>query len=138
MLDTLAEREKCYTELFPWDHANYGMDEHWVRCYPYEQEVAPGEAAQLRVELTNHSYKPRTAAAQPMLPASWGMEISPRETTIPPRADGYIDFSIPIPQHSEWEGFVTPIKRIVIPVDLTYNTVPLGQFREAIFVLTGG
>ena len=42
MLDTLAEREESYTALFPWDHANYGMDEHWVRCYPYEQEVAPG------------------------------------------------------------------------------------------------
>ena len=42
MLDTLAEREKCYTALFPWDHANYGMDEHWIRCYPYEQEITPG------------------------------------------------------------------------------------------------
>ena len=138
MLDTLAEREKCYTELFPWDHANYGMDEHWVRCYPYEQEVAPGETAQLRVEITNHSYEPRTATAQPMLPASWDMEIAPAETTIPPRTDGHIDFSIPIPQRCEWEGFVTPTGRIVVPVDLTYNARPLGQFREAIFVLTGG
>ena len=97
MLDTLAEREKCYTELFPWDHANYGMDEHWVRCYPYEQEVALGGTAQLRVEVTNHSYEPRTATAQPILPASWGVEIASRETTIPPRTDGYIGFSIPIP-----------------------------------------
>ena len=61
MLDTLAEREKCYTALFPWDHANYGMDEHWVRCYPYEQEITPGETAQLRVEITNHSAEPRPA-----------------------------------------------------------------------------
>ena len=131
MLDTLAEREKCYTELFPWDHANYGMDEHWVRCYPYEQEIAPGGTAQLRVEITNHSYEPRTATAQPILPASWGMEIASAETTIPPRADGGFDFSIPIPQHCEALG------RIVIPVDLTYNGQPLGQFREAIFVLNG-
>ena len=109
MLDTLAEREKCYTALFPWDHANYGMDEHWVRCYPYEQEVAPGETAQLRVEITNHSYEPRTATAHPILPASWDMEIAPAETTIPPRTDGYIGFSIPIPQHYEALG------RIVIP-----------------------
>ncbi len=132
MLDTLAEREKCYTALFSWDHANYGMDEHWVRCYPYEQEVAPGETAQLRVEITNHSYEPRTATAQPILPASWDMEIAPAETTIPPRTDGYIGFSIPIPQHYEVLG------RTVIPIDLTYNARPLGQFREAIFVLTGG
>ena len=92
MLDTLAEREKCYTALFPWDHANYGMDEHWIRCYPYEQEVAPGETAQLRVEITNHSYEPRTAIAQPILLGAWDMELSSIETTIPPRSDGHIDF----------------------------------------------
>ena len=132
MLDTLAEREKCYTALFPWDHANYGMDEHWVLCYPYEQEVAPGRTAQLRVEITNHSYEPRTATAQPILPASWGMEIAPAETTILPRASGGFGFSIPIPQHC------TALGRIVVPIDITYNGHPLGQFREAIFVLTGG
>ena len=143
MLDTLAEREKCYTALFPWDHANYGMDEHWVRCYPYEQEVAPGETAQLRVEITNHSHEPRTAIAHPILPASWGMEIASAETTIPPRTDGHIDFSIPIPLHSSRHAPTCRHKsevlgRIVIPVDITYNARPLGQFREAIFVLTGG
>ena len=132
MLDTLAERERCYTELFPWDHANYGMDEHWVRCDPYEQEVVPGGTAQLRVEITNHSDEPRTATAQPILPALWGTEVTPGETTIPPGAAGGFGFSIPIPQHCETLG------RVVIPVDITYNARPLGKFREAIFVLNGG
>ena len=132
MLDTLAEREQCYTALFPWDHANYGMDEHWVRCYPYEQEVAPGETVQLRVEVTNHSPEPRTATAQPILPPSWGVEIAPAETTISPKADGHINFSFPIPQHCEG------LERIVVPMDIIYNARPLGQFREAILVLIGG
>ena len=132
MLDTLAEREKCYTELFPWDHANYGMDEHWVRCDPYEQEVAPGGTAGLRVEITNHSDEPRTVAAQLILPASWGMETAPAETTLLPRVAGGFGFSIPIPRHCAASG------RVVIPVDITYNARPLGQFREAIFVFPGG
>ena len=140
MLDTLAEREKCYTDLFPWDHANYGMDEHWVRCYPYEQEVGLGETAQLRVEITNHSHEPRTAIARPILPDSWDIEISAAETTIPPRTDGHIDFSIPIPLHSSRHApscrhTSETLERIVIPIDITYNARPLGQFREAIFVL---
>ena len=133
MLDTLAEREKCYTDLVPWDHANYGMDEHWVRCYPYEQEVVLGEVAQVSVEITNHSSEPRTAIAQPIFPSAWNMELPPEETTIPARSDGHIDFSIPIPRHRDALG-----KRIVVPVDITYDERPLGQFREAIFVLTGG
>ena len=138
MLDTLAEREKCYTELFPWDHANYGMDEHWVRCYPYEQEVAPGGTAQLRVEVTNHSYEPRTATVHPILPASWNMEIAPGETTILPRAAGSIGFSIPIPAGVRLPKPYTASGRIVVPMDITYNGNPLGQFREAIFVFKGG
>ncbi len=138
MLETLAEREKCYTALFPWDHANYGMDEHWVRCYPYEQEVAPGGTAQLRVEITNHSDAPRTATAQPILPASWGMETAPSETTILPKAAGGFGFSIPIPVGFGLPNSCTASGRVVIPVDITYNGRPLGQFREAIFVLTGG
>ena len=133
MLDTLAEREKCYTALFPWDHANYGMDEHWVRCFPYEQEVALGETAQLRVEITNHSSEPCTAIAQPILPSAWDMELAPLETTIPPRSDGNIAFSVPIPMCRNALG-----ERIIVPIDITYDARPLGQFREAIFVLTGG
>ena len=104
MLGTLAEREKCYTDLFPWDHANYGMDDQWVRCYPYEQEVAPGETATLQVEITNHSSEPRTAIAQPILPKSWDIEVEPSETTIPPKTDGYIEFSIPIPQNCKFRA----------------------------------
>jgi glyoxylase-like metal-dependent hydrolase (beta-lactamase superfamily II) len=132
MLDILAEREKCYGDLFPWDHANYGMDDQWIRCCPYEQDVAPGENASLQVEITNHSLEPQTAIAQPILPESWGIEIDTAETTIPPKSDGHIQFSIPIPRHCD------VIERVVIPVEITYNDKPLGQFREAIFVLTGG
>jgi len=127
MLDTLAEREKCYTALFPWDHANYGMDEHWVRCYPYEQAVLPGDPAELQVEITNHSTAPCTAIGQPILPTSWNVEIAPVQTTIPPKADGHLYFEIPIPQ--------VPQQRVVIPVDIIYNARPLGQFREAIFII---
>lgn len=133
MLNNLAEREKCYGALFPWDHANYGMDEHWVRCYPYQQEVSPGETVQLQVEITNHSSEPRTAVARPILPASWNTEIAPIEMTIQPKADGYLQFSIPIPALE-----IDLPQRVVIPFDLTYNAHPLGQFREAIFVLKGG
>ena len=132
MLDTLAEREKCYGDLFPWDHANYGMDDQWIRCCPYEQDVAHGENASLQVEITNHSLEPQTAIAQPILPESWSIEIDTAETTIPPKSDGHIQFSIPIPRHCD------VIERVVIPVEITYNDKPLGQFREAIFVLTGG
>ena len=132
MLDTLSEREKCYTDLFPWDHANYGMDDQWVRCNPYEQEVIRGETVQLGVEITNHSNQPRKANVRPILPSNWKEDIDPIETTIQPKSTGNIQFSIQIPQHCDKIG------KIVIPVEITYNDMSLGQFREAIFVLNEG
>lgn len=132
MLDTLSEREKCYTDLFPWDHANYGMDDQWVRCYPYEQEVMRGETVQLGVEITNHSDQPRIATVRPILPSNWEQDADPRETTIEPKSTGNIQFSIQIPQQCDKIG------RVVIPFEIIYNDISLGQFREAIFVLNEG
>ena len=129
MLETLAEREKCYTDLFPWDHANYGMDDQWARCYPYEQEAARGEIVSVQIQITNHSNEPRTAIAKPILPISWTVDVPAAETTIQPKTDGHIPFTISIPPECEESG------RVVIPFDITYNDIPLGQFREAIFVI---
>lgn len=132
MLETLEEREKCYTDLIPWDHANYGMDDQWIRCHPYEQEVTCGNTVHISVEITNHSDQPRKAMARPILPTSWKEDIDTIETTIPPKSNGNIQFSIQIPQQCDKIG------RIVVPFDIIYNDIPLGQFREAIFVIIEG
>lgn len=132
MIDTLSTREKCYTDLIPWDHANYGMDDQWVRCYPYEQEAKCGDTVTISVEFTNHSDESRNAKVRPILPPSWDDAIDTIEKTIPRKSDGNLLFSIPIPQHCDKIG------RIVIPFDIIYNDIPLGQFREAIVVISKG
>ena len=132
MVDTLSEREKCYADLIPWNHANYGIDDQWVRCYPYEQEVRCGNSVMISVEITNHSDKPSNAKAIPILPQQWNVKIHPAEATIQPKSDGYIQFSIQIPQQCDKIG------RIVIPFDVTYNDIALGQIREAILVINEG
>lgn len=124
----LSEREHLYTNLFPWDHPNYGMDEHWVRPAPYEQNVTAGRTTMLQVCFTNHSAEARIASCRPILPESWGMDIPEQSATIPSKQDGHITFSISIPTHANGA------QRTVIPLDITYDGRPLGQFREAIFV----
>lgn len=137
MRQNLADREKRYGELFPWDHANYGLDEHWVRCYPYEQEVTGGSTAKLTVAFTNHSAKAQLACCQPVLPKSWNYEVHKQQTLIPPKQDGQLHFIVPIPVEAAGddvsEGSIA--KRLVIPVEITYGGRALGQWREALFVL---
>ena len=71
MRANLAEREKLFGELVPWDHANYGMDEPWVRCDPYEQQGKPGGEVAVDVVVTNHSPAANTAACRAILPRRW-------------------------------------------------------------------
>jgi len=56
------------------------------------------------------------------------MSIDSQSAEIPPKTTSGIGFFIDIPKNAQKN------KRIVIPVDMSYNGRPLGQFREAIFV----
>ena len=130
MRANLEERERLYGELFPWDHANYGMDEHWVRCHPYEQRVSRGDRVQLDVVLTNHSKGEREAACQPALPKEWHVQVDPQKAVLAPKSEGRMAFVFTVPRHAR-PG------RWVVPVAVTYQGRRLGQFREAIVVVGG-
>jgi hypothetical protein len=128
MRANLAQREHLYRDLFPWDDPNYGMDEHWVRCHPYEQRVAPGERVRLDVVFTNHSDEEREAACQPVLPAEWGTQVNVQKAIVAPKAEGTVTVAFAVPCDAQ-PG------RCVVPVDVTYHGRRLGQFREAVLVV---
>lgn len=138
MRANLAEREKLFGEIVPWDHANYGMDEPWCRCFPYEQKVvmggpvggasAPREIS-FSVILTNHSAEPREAGCRAVLPTAWGGGTTDwAKATIRPKADGEVRLSLRIPPNAK-PG------RYVVPVDVRYGAWNLPQFAEAIVVV---
>ena len=128
MRANLAEREQLYGRLFPWDSPNYGMDEYWVMCYPYEQDAVMGKTVDLRVDITNHSASQSLAVCRPILPSSWDIEVDSKSLSIPAKSEGQMAFSFAIPENA------TP-GRTIIPVDVIYNDRPLGQFREAVLVV---
>jgi L-ascorbate metabolism protein UlaG (beta-lactamase superfamily) len=129
MRANLAEREKLYGEIVPWDHANYGMDEQWARCFPYEQKARPGAEVAFRVVITNHSPAPRKAAARAVLPSAWGRKATEwAGTAIAPKKDGEIRLAVRVPPGAQ-PG------RTIIPVDLKCGDWDLPQFTEAIVVV---
>ena len=86
--------------------------------------------ATLRLHVTNHSAQARIASCRPILPELWDVDIPEQAITIPPKQEGHITFSIPIPTHANGA------QRTVIPLDVTYDGRSLGQFREAILVFS--
>ena len=82
MRANLADRIQCYGQLFPWDQPNYGLDEQWVRCEPYEQVVQPGATVTLAVVITNHSTAPKVVSGRPVLPSVWNINVTEQQATI--------------------------------------------------------
>ena len=129
MRANLAEREKLYGQLVGWDHANYGMDEPWVRCHPYEQHVRPGARVAVDVVITNHSTAARGAQVRAVAPRSWKVKPTAWVTAeIPAKTEGRLALSLRVPP-SAGPG------RHVVAVDLRYAGRDLPQFTEAIVVL---
>ena len=130
MRANLRERERLFGELVPWDHANYGMDEPWVRCFPYEQEVQAGSTVELEVIITNHSHVPHKAQTRPVWPGAWNLGKGTwSKADIPAKSDGTLSLSGKIPQGIKKGRYVTPI-------DLRYGDTILPEFTEAIIVVT--
>jgi len=126
MRKNLDQRERLFGELFPWDHANYGLEPSWVRCHPYTQQAKEGEKVRLKVVITNHSTKPQTAACRAVLPKALGGRPTPWvETQVPAKTEKDLPLVFPVPPDSR-PG------RYVVPVDVKYGPWHLPQFAEAI------
>ena len=129
MRANLASREKLLGQLVPWDHANYGTDESWVRCFPYEQKTSAGKTIRLDTVVTNHSATASTAACRAVLPSEWESKPAPWvEKAIAPKSDGRLAVSLDVPAAAK-PG------RYAIPIDIRYAGRQLPQFTEAIVVV---
>ena len=128
MKNVLAEREKLFAEMMPWEHPNFGTDVGWVRTYPYEQDVFRGRSAMVRVQFTNHSSSVSRAKAEPVLPKGWAnlsFSAMTSNVAIEPKKDGYIPLEITVPEN-------IPPGQYIIPIRITWNDRYLGQIRHAI------
>ncbi len=132
MQENLDEREELFGRLFPWDHANYGMDESWVRAFPYEQSAGPGEQVRVQVFVTNHSAGVRKAAARLVVPRSWrrgGEQATPwAEGELPAKRETPLEVRLQIP------GDVKA-GRYPVAIDVRYGDRSLPEFSEAIIVV---
>lgn len=96
MEESLRKRAVILREMFPWDSANYGVDEQWARFYPYGVEADAGTKADLQVRITNHSKVRREFTVTPRVPAGW-KAASPTKVVIDPGQDGSATFQVVIP-----------------------------------------
>ncbi|NLF69001.1 MAG: MBL fold metallo-hydrolase [Candidatus Anammoximicrobium sp.] len=126
MRETLDEREQRLGALVPWPHANYGLDESWVRCFPYAQQVRAGQRVKLDVIVTNHASQTQATSCRAAIPPAWGGTSTDwTRADVPAKSERSLPLTLAIPA-------AVPARRYVVPIDVQHGPWDLPQFAEAI------
>ncbi|OGV63765.1 MAG: hypothetical protein A3K19_05120 [Lentisphaerae bacterium RIFOXYB12_FULL_65_16] len=127
----LAERERLFAALLPWDHPDFGTDECWVHTYPYEQDASPGATIRLDVRVRNHADVARDVDAFVLVPEGWAANPARLGAKSAGRDEVRLRFEIVVPKR-------VASGRVVIPVRVRFGDLDLGSFREAIVRVGAG
>jgi glyoxylase-like metal-dependent hydrolase (beta-lactamase superfamily II) len=125
MMTTLTKRKELLAELLPWDEPNYGIDERWVRFYPYGCKTKPGRTVQVSIKAFNHSTTSHTDSFALNLPAGFKAELKTATVTIAPCSEKQAVFNIAV------DSSVVP-GTYVITADVEQGKWDLHQWTEAI------
>jgi len=126
MRQTLDERERRFGALVPWEHANYGLDESWVRCFPYTQQARAGQRVTVDVVFTNHAATAQGSACRAILPSVWGGAATDWQgAELPAKREQGVPLTFEIPDNAT-------AGRYVVPIDVKHGPHDLPQFTEAV------
>lgn len=125
MRKTLIERKALLAELFPWDEANYGIDERWARVYPYGQTARPGQTVEAQVRILNHSARSHEYTVALHVPDGFGAEPPQARLTVESGQEKPVSFQIAVPT-SATESVA------VITADIAFDHWDLRHWCEAL------
>jgi len=122
---TLTKRKALLAELLPWNEPNYGIDERWVRFYPYGSKTKPGGSVQVSLKVFNHSATSHTDSFALNLPAGFKAESKTARLNVAPCTEKQVDFNLAV------DSSVVP-GTYVITADVQQGKWDLRQWTEAI------
>ncbi|MHC4680062.1 MAG: COG1470 family protein [Planctomycetota bacterium] len=97
----MTKRKALLAELFPWDEPNYGIDERWIRFYPYGRKAAPGQTVRISLKVFNHSNVAHTFSASLNPPAGFDAVPGTASATVPPRTERQLNFELSVGASAE-------------------------------------
>ncbi len=127
MRSELLKRRTILTELAPWPHPNYAVDESWAAIHPYGSTVRAGNSLTLRLRIWNHSPRTESYRIQWNFPPGWTMKRAAAQVSIPPGSEGEAAaLLVPGPQ-SAASG-----KLHVITAGVEFAGIQLKEWTEAL------
>jgi glyoxylase-like metal-dependent hydrolase (beta-lactamase superfamily II) len=121
---TLEAKRAAAAELLPWDDPNFGLDEQWLKLYPYGVDTAAGRPFELWAIAFNHSPQTQRIRVAPNAPAGWSVSPASAEINVESLREGRVSFKITPP--AEASGLT------VLSADVLMGDHDLRQWAEAI------
>lgn len=139
IVDNIHETSKLLKEVLVDKYINNGIDDGYIRTYPYEQNIMSGSTVPIQLRFTNHSDEVVKFKALPVLPS--GFELDSTKSTLEivanansfgecgdyVNSDNFVDVWINTP--SDVSG------KFILPFRIWKDDKYLGQIRHAIINL---
>ncbi len=97
MSNVLMKRKAIMADLFPWNEPNYGIDERWVRIYPYGQRAEQGQTIEITVKIVNHSNAAEIFTVRPNVPDGFRLMPEKISATVEPLKESDMRFRVTVP-----------------------------------------
>jgi glyoxylase-like metal-dependent hydrolase (beta-lactamase superfamily II) len=128
-LDMLADKgatvARLHRELLPLDAVDFGAGGFGAAIEPYQSTVTAGDLLSFEVLVRNPFDRPNEACVQLAVPAAWSADPPEGRTTLEPKGEGRISFTVRTPAGAG-------VRRARIGAELTVGDRRFGQQAEAV------
>jgi glyoxylase-like metal-dependent hydrolase (beta-lactamase superfamily II) len=121
------KQDAFFRDLIADPDPDMGVDPSWIKIYPYQLMILPGQTQ--RVEVRVRNYRPRRVeiAGMFVLPERWRSSPSKIALSVDAKSDAKTEATISIP--ANWSN---PLSRVAIALDVMADDKYLGQIAEAV------
>jgi glyoxylase-like metal-dependent hydrolase (beta-lactamase superfamily II) len=121
------KQDAFFRDLIADPDTDMGVDPSWIRIYPYQMIVFPGQTKRIEIRVRNHRPRRVQIRGAFILPDGWRSTPSEISLDIDASAKATTEATISIP--SNWSN---PLSRVAIALDVMADGKYLGQIAEAV------
>ena len=126
----LRKQQQFFFDLLPEGEVDFGLDPSWLKIYPYQAIVKPGNTETLRIMAQNYHASPMKLEVALAAPAEWRIEPDVLKFDVPGKSKAAREVRVTIPR--AWKP---RSPRFAIAADVMRNGKYLGQITEAVIEL---
>lgn len=123
----MRRQQQFFVNLLPEGETDFALNPSWLRLYPYQMRIAPGETAKLEIHASNYGAEPMKLEVALVAPPEWRLDPETTTLLVPARGTAKKEVAVRVPA-----GWQAPAPRFAIAADVMRDGKYVGQITEAV------